>query len=153
MNTSITRQDAPTRVPGDALLVYDGDCGFCTRSVQAIERWVRPASVSFQPWQGLDLAALELTEDQVNTAVQWCVPAGEGPAGGRLLARASGAAALGQVLRRGSAPWQVLGTLLALPPVSWLAAGVYRLIARNRHRMPGGTAACALPRDDRPGAG
>jgi len=27
----------------------------------------------------------------------------------------------------------------------WIAAGVYRLIANNRQRMPGGTTACALP--------
>jgi predicted DCC family thiol-disulfide oxidoreductase YuxK len=35
--------------------------------------------------------------------------------------------------------------VLRTPPVRWLAAGVYRLIANNRQRMPGGTAACALP--------
>ena len=32
-----------------------------------------------------------------------------------------------------------------LPFVRELAAAVYRLIAENRHRMPGGSPACALP--------
>jgi predicted DCC family thiol-disulfide oxidoreductase YuxK len=149
MSTVSERDTSTTRLGDAALLVFDGDCGFCARSVRAIQRWVRPVSVSFQPWQSLDLAALELTEDQVNAAVQWCVPAADGPDAGRLLARASGAAAIGHVLRRGRGPWPVVGVLLALPPVSWLAAVVYRLIARNRHRMPGGTAACALPSHDR----
>jgi predicted DCC family thiol-disulfide oxidoreductase YuxK len=32
-----------------------------------------------------------------------------------------------------------------LPIVRKLAAAIYRVIANNRHRMPGGSPACALP--------
>jgi predicted DCC family thiol-disulfide oxidoreductase YuxK len=31
-----------------------------------------------------------------------------------------------------------------LPPFSWLAEGVYRVVAANRQRLPGGTPACRL---------
>jgi hypothetical protein len=43
--------------------------------------------------------------------------------------------------------------LLLSPPLSWLAPPVYRLIARHRDKLPGGTAACALPQAGRDQAG
>jgi predicted DCC family thiol-disulfide oxidoreductase YuxK len=42
---------------------------------------------------------------------------------------------------------------MRVPPLRWIAHGVYRLVANNRDRMPGGTAACKLPAAQRPGAG
>ena len=38
--------------------------------------------------------------------------------------------------------WTVVGRVLLLPPVRTLAAPLYRLIARYRHRSTGGSAAC-----------
>jgi predicted DCC family thiol-disulfide oxidoreductase YuxK len=125
-----------TGAGGRPLLVYDGDCAFCTRSVLWIQRRIAPA-VDFAPWQGLDLAGLGLTRGQVDKAVQWVGPGGE---------RAAGARAFARVLGRAGRWSRIGGRLLALPPASWIAAGGYRLVARNRHRMPGGTAACAVPR-------
>ena len=62
----------------------------------------------------------------------------------------TGPVAIADVLRsaRGTRglPWRMAGRLLALRPVLWLAWPAYRLVARNRHRLPGGTAACELPR-------
>jgi predicted DCC family thiol-disulfide oxidoreductase YuxK len=133
---------APGGVRERDLLVYDGDCAFCTRSVLAIDRRVHP-DVEFTPWQQLDLGALGLTEQQVDKAVQWVGADGS---------RAAGAAAFSRVLRRAGRGWRAAGVLLALPPISWVAAGVYRVIAANRQRMPGGTAACALPARSRPTA-
>jgi predicted DCC family thiol-disulfide oxidoreductase YuxK len=119
-------------------LVFDGDCAFCTSSVRWIERWCRPA-VRFVPWQQLDLAAHGLTEEQVTSAVQWLRPrASAGPV-------PSGAAAIGRMLLRARWPFRPVGAVILVPPVSWLAAGVYRLIADNRSRLPGGTPACAVP--------
>ncbi len=120
---------------GVPLLVYDGDCAFCTRSIRAIERWARPA-VDFAPWQRLDLDQLGLTERQVTTAVRWIGPDGR---------CAHGAVALALTLGRGAAPWPAVGAAIRTPPLRWLAAAVYRVIAANRQRMPGGSAACALP--------
>ena len=47
--------------------------------------------------------------------------------------------------------WRPAGAVLGLRPITALAWPVYRWVARNRHRMPGGTAACALP-PNHPGA-
>ncbi len=117
------------------LVVFDGDCAFCTASVDRIRNRIRP-DVEFVPWQRLDLPALGLTEEQVENAVQWI-----GSDGGR----ASGARAGAMLLRRAARPWRLLGTVMLIPPFSWVAAVVYRLVAQNRHRLPGGTPACAFP--------
>ena len=49
--------------------------------------------------------------------------------------------------------WRPLGRLLGLAPVRAAAWPVYRWIARNRHRLPGGTAACSLPQAERDKSG
>jgi predicted DCC family thiol-disulfide oxidoreductase YuxK len=130
---------ATRRTAGRPLLVYDGDCAFCTRAVNVIRDRIAP-DVDFEPWQRLPLSELGLTERQVDRAVQWI-----GTDGGR----ASGATAFAHMLLRAGRPWRVAGRLMAAPPVSWLAAAVYRLIAANRQRMPGGTAACAVSAERR----
>ncbi len=123
----------------DATLVYDGDCAFCTRCVQLMERWL-PARPRVIPWQWADLAALGVTQAQAESSVQWVEPG---------VRRLAGAAAIARLLVLSGGGWAVLGRLLQVPPMSWLAAGVYRLVAINRGRLPGGTAACALPQAER----
>lgn len=124
------------------VLVYDGDCAFCTRSVRFIERRIsrRPDIVA---WQRTDLAPLGLTVDMCETAVQWVEPDG---------AIASGHRAIARTLIHGGGLWSVIGQALLLPGISSLAAVVYRMVARNRHRMPGGTEQCVLPQAERNGA-
>ena len=53
---------------------------------------------------------------------------------------------LSDLAAKGARP---LGVLLLTPPFSWIAKAAYRWIANNRDRMPGGTAACALPQEAR----
>ena len=55
---------------GDMLLIYDGECGFCTRWA----RWAKvrlPSHVRVEPWQVLELEALGLTRQEVEAAVCW----------------------------------------------------------------------------------
>jgi predicted DCC family thiol-disulfide oxidoreductase YuxK len=137
MNSLLTRSQ-PVSALGTPTLVFDGDCAFCTSSVRLAERWCRPA-VRFVPWQEIDLEAHGLTHAQVTSAVQWLGP--RSTRGGV----PSGAAAVGRVLLRSRWPWRPFGALLLVPPFSWIGAGLYRLIAANRHRLPGGTPACAVP--------
>jgi predicted DCC family thiol-disulfide oxidoreductase YuxK len=40
--------------------------------------------------------------------------------------------------------WRMVAALTVVPPFSWLAEGVYRVVAANRQRLPGGTPACRL---------
>jgi predicted DCC family thiol-disulfide oxidoreductase YuxK len=42
--------------------------------------------------------------------------------------------------------WGLVGRVLLIPPVSWLAALGYELVAHNRSKLPGATDACALPK-------
>ena len=120
-------------------LVFDGDCGFCTTSATWVaERLHRPdgADAHLVPWQLTDLDALGTTAERAQTEVLWVEP------DGRLV---GGAAAFAAWLRFRGGPYGVLGALMGLPGIRAAAAAVYRLVARNRNRMPGGTPACALP--------
>lgn len=117
------------------VLVYDGDCAFCTSSVRFAERRLRPHCAA-TPWQFTDLAKLGISLRRAEHEVLWVTPTGSVH---------GGAQAVAKLLLSADRGWPVVGALLTLPPVRWVAHGVYRLIAHNRHRMPGGTAACALP--------
>ena len=114
-------------------LVFDGDCAFCTNCARFIER--REPEADVVPWQFADLAALGPTEEEAIEAVQW-VPA-EGPT-------RSGHEAIAAVLESCGGIWRVIGRALLLPGISWVAARAYRLVARNRYRLPGGTPACRV---------
>jgi predicted DCC family thiol-disulfide oxidoreductase YuxK len=124
------------------VLLYDGDCGFCTTSVRFVERRI-PTNAKIAPYQFTDLAALGTTESRASGEVLWV-------ADGRVH---GGAQAVARLLIDARGLWRPLGLLLRVPPFRWLAAGVYHLVTVNRHRLPGGTPACALPAADRPGSG
>lgn len=123
------------------VLLYDGDCGFCTASVRFIERRV-PTSAELTPYQFAD-TALGTTEERASTEVLWVD--GERVDGG--------AQAVARLLIDAGGVWRLFGALLRVPPFRWPAAGVYHLVTVNRYRLPGGTPACALPPSARPGAG
>ncbi|MBK5305480.1 MAG: DUF393 domain-containing protein [Frankiaceae bacterium] len=115
-------------------LVFDGDCGFCTKSVSLVPKLgLRVDEVA--AYQLIDLTRLGLTADACADAVQWVADDGTRAAGHRAVAR---------LLMNSGPVWRVLGVLLLVPPISWLAAGVYRAVAANRMRLPGGTPACAV---------
>ena len=116
-------------------LVFDGDCAFCTRCADVARR-VLPAEVQVSAWQLTDLAALGTDAERARTEVLWVDRDG---------AVSGGAPAVARALRAAGRGWAVLGVLLSVPPLRWLAPPVYRLVAANRHRLPGGTAACRLP--------
>lgn len=122
--------------PHVPVLVFDGDCAFCTSSVRVATRWIRrmPTTV---PYQFADLERLGLTEDACRDAVQYVAR------DHRVLAAEDAVAA---VLLSAGKGWWLLGALLHVPGVHWLSGVAYRWVARNRHRLPGGTPACQVPR-------
>ncbi|HEX2312229.1 MAG TPA: DUF393 domain-containing protein [Thermomonospora sp.] len=122
-----------------AVLLFDGDCGFCSATVRLIERRI-PTTARLTPFQHADLDALGVTADRASREVVWVGPDGR---------QYGGAQAAAQLLMDAGGPWLPLGALLRVPPFRWAAHGVYRLIANNRYRLPGGTPACALPPADR----
>ncbi len=127
--------------------VYDGDCAFCSACARFVERHI-PTPARVRAWQFADLDVLGLTADACDAAVQWVEVT---PAGARTTA--AGPAAIAALLRASSRwIWRAAGRVLALRPVVALAWPIYRWIAHNRHRMPGGTATCSLPAAARPAA-
>ncbi len=116
------------------VLIFDGDCGFCTMSVDFMKRWIRPRA-TILAWQFADLDALQLTEAQCAEAVQW-VPR-SGP-------HTSGAAAVADALKSSPAPWSIVGAVITVSAIRIIADRVYRLVAKNRYRLPGSTPACKV---------
>ena len=120
-------------------LVFDGDCSFCTSSATWIsDRLARRGGPNARlvPWQFTDLAALGTTAERAQREVLWVTPDGE---------VFGGAAAFARWLRFRGGAYAVAGRLMEAPVLRTLVAAVYRLVAQNRHRMPGGSPACALP--------
>jgi predicted DCC family thiol-disulfide oxidoreductase YuxK len=125
--------DAPAT---PAILVFDGDCGFCTSAARwASRRFGRGERA--EAWQLLGapaLAGLGLTVEDARSAAWWVD--GRGPARGHR--------AIGRALQAGGGWRRLAGTLVLTPPASWGAAVAYRLVVRYRYRLPGGTPACRL---------
>jgi len=118
-------------------LVFDGDCGFCTSFTRLLERIGIGADIV--AWQVANLDELGISETQAAEAVCWIGTDGTVQTGHEAIGAALGTAGRG---------WRVAGRVILLPGVSDLAARGYRLVARNRHRLPGGTPACAIERDE-----
>lgn len=115
-----------------AVLVYDGDCGFCERSARFARDRAHGLRVADHRSQGLDhIDAVMLVDDD-----------------GRIW---SAAPAVSQALRRFRARrWRALGVFLSLPLICAVASLVYALVARNRGRLSRflGAPACGIPGDD-----
>ena len=115
------------------LMIFDGDCGFCTSSVNVIKRWIRP-DCDIEPWQLTAIEQFNLTPEECSTAVQY-VDADRGVH--------SGSRAVMRMLRDAPLPWPVLGAIGDAPGIAWVADRTYRWIALNREKLPGSTPACA----------
>src|SRR5262249_30075144 len=118
-----------------SLLIFDGDCGFCTASASWLERGLR-APARTVSWQALGedtLADLGLTVEQARQAAWWVDESG-------LLYK--GDEAIGRSLAASGGWRRTAGLVILAPPLRWLAAPAYGLIAHYRYRLPGATPAC-----------
>lgn len=121
----------------DALLIFDGDCGFCTRSAAWIAKsWRRDArSIAWQHLGSSRLGELGLSPASCSEAAWWVEPDGTLFKGHR---------AIGKALTY-AAGWRALaGRLVLTPAMAPFAAAVYAVIARYRYRLPGGSEACRV---------
>ncbi|MFL6024713.1 MAG: thiol-disulfide oxidoreductase DCC family protein [Marmoricola sp.] len=109
-------------------LVYDADCGFCTRSAH----WLDDAPVA---WHTLDLDAVQVTRAEADANAGYLVD-------GKITHL--GAPAIAAALRAKPGGARLVGWALTVPGLRRVAALVYPRIAASRHRMPGGTAACQI---------
>ncbi|HEV3475234.1 MAG TPA: DUF393 domain-containing protein [Actinomycetota bacterium] len=119
------------------LLIFDGDCGFCTWTATWAERRLPPGN-RVEPWQLVpDLSRYGLAEADVARAAYWIDAQGRSYQGHLAVAETWMAIGGG---------WRLLGRAIRVPPLSWLAAAIYAFISRIRHRLPGSTPACRTKR-------
>jgi predicted DCC family thiol-disulfide oxidoreductase YuxK len=119
-------------VKPDTVLIFDGDCSFCSSCVDWLEVNLpsMPKAVPFQ-WADLDAYGISLPEAQAR--VWFLTP--ERHYGG-----ASAVSAM--LVRQPDRSYRFWGRVLQTPPLSWIAEGVYRIVSRLRHILPGGTPTC-----------
>jgi len=114
--------------------VYDGDCGFCTRSLRLALRL--GATCPHQPARATDLDALGLTDEMVHGAA-WFVTED------RLY---RGHEAIAQVLLSSKyAAVRLAGTIVGSRVMRPLASRAYAWVAAHRHRLPGAGSVCRMP--------
>ncbi|MDP5227614.1 MULTISPECIES: DUF393 domain-containing protein [Arthrobacter] len=123
-------------------VIFDGQCGFCTRCVGWLRRLDRNGRLAFHPFQDpLTLDAFRLDLEQARSSV-WAIGTPQrhddaGPAGVRL----SGAAAIAAVLDT-AVGGRFFGGVYRIPGVGPVLEAAYRWVAAHRYRLPGATPWC-----------
>lgn len=140
------------QLEGRLLVVYDGECGFCNRSIRWLLHRDGKDRMRFAP--STDPGVVELL------AAHGMQPFGLNPGAERdfgretmlvfrnigtpieeLLVRSNALLACLRVLPQ---PWRMLGALLRLIPRPFRETG-YRFVARERYRIWGRYTACPIP--------
>lgn len=132
--SGVADTSATTGKPARPVLVYDGDCAFCSSSVEITQRYLQPR-VEALPYQRSQLTGPTL--QRAKNEILLLHPDGERVWGG------VDAAAVLLLTSPHRWAWPA-GWLLRIPGVRAVGAAAYRLVARNRHRLPGGTPTCQL---------
>lgn len=118
------------------VLIYDGECRICLRSIRWIQERERAGRIRTLPYQDPEVAREYswISRDELEGAMQLISPDG---------VRWEGAEAVEQVL--GLIPyWRGLAPLFRVPGVRVVARWVYGWVARNRRRFGCGEH-CGLP--------
>jgi predicted DCC family thiol-disulfide oxidoreductase YuxK len=122
------------RQAGLPVLIFDGDCGFCTSAVRFARTRIDPG-LRAQAFQEADLDALGVARERAEGEVLWVEP------GGRVY---GGSHAVARLLTAAGGVWAAGGAAMKLTLLRWAAQAGYRLIAANRQRLPGGTLHCSV---------
>ncbi|HVZ37990.1 MAG TPA: DCC1-like thiol-disulfide oxidoreductase family protein [Candidatus Kapabacteria bacterium] len=127
------------------VLLFDGDCGICTKSAELARRIARNGTYAVHPYQMFteeELQAFginyELCARRIHTITQR----------GRVY---GGAFSLNHFCWR-HFPWSMLPVIIyLLPPLLAAEIGLYAVVAHNRQRISRwlGLTACAVPRASR----
>ena len=130
--------EMPLPADNAPLLVYDGSCGFCSRSIQFILRHERRHDLRFVPRDsplGQDLRRQFHLE-----AVESLLWIADGHAAIESDSVLNAAKYLGGI-------WAMLAAIGSLVP-AFVRNPVYRFIARNRRRLSSGSTTCLVPTPD-----
>jgi predicted DCC family thiol-disulfide oxidoreductase YuxK len=119
------------------ILFFDGDCGFCSRSVRIVARLDRRERVTFAPLQG-ELARNKGFSHHAAKHGGTMVLLRESD--GKAFTHSDAWIELCHAL---GGWWRILTVAKILPRP--LRDGFYRLVAANRYRIPGKADSCQLP--------
>ncbi len=114
-------------------MLNDADCGFCMRTAALVPRL--GVDIDADTIQSVDLVALGVDAERAVVEMPYVHPDGRVD---------YGHLAFAAILKTGPLPWRMVGRLLSSRLGSPVARRAYFWISHNRHRLPGGTAACAL---------
>lgn len=115
------------------LLLFDADCGFCTRAAAFAPKLHLDLDV--RPLQEADLGSLGVSPERAAREIPLVSADGRVTYGHQAVA---GALATG-----GRVP-RLAAHAMAIWPIDRIAAGVYRLVGEFRHRLPGGSVDCRI---------
>ncbi|MFQ6198176.1 thiol-disulfide oxidoreductase DCC family protein [Streptomyces sp. NPDC000405] len=131
------RDTGPTSACSTPVLAFDGDCGFCQTAIDQVRASARPAMRAV-PWQSLPQETIRRHQGRLDREVLLLLD-------GQVLV--GGAEALAVFVGQSPARrYRLAGRAVRLPVIRAGARIIYRWVARNRHRMPSGTAACVVPK-------
>lgn len=118
------------------VLIFDGDCGFCTTTANWINRNSRVA-IEIVPYQWADLSDFGITTSEAAAKVQLSH-------GKNIYA---GHRCMSMLLQIQPNPvLKLIGRIMILPGINLISARLYDWIAENRQKLPGGTPACRIPK-------
>ncbi|MBL0215792.1 MAG: DUF393 domain-containing protein [Myxococcales bacterium] len=118
------------------LVLYDGTCGLCARSVRWILRHERDHELKFAPLQGETTAALRTRHPEIPQTIDTVVYV----SGGKVYLRSKAFLYASSHLR---APWRWAHAFRWFP--GFLLNVGYRFVAAIRYRVWGHVDACELP--------
>ncbi len=131
----VAADEVTAEQPVDPVVLYDGDCGLCAKSVQFILRHEADRTLRFAPLQGETAAGLRRRHPNIPSNLDTVVFV----TGGRAYVRSK---AFLHVAKHLTMPWR-LGHAFRWLPAFVLDLG-YRLIARIRYRVWGRADVCAM---------
>lgn len=127
---------AERRPDGHGVVLFDGTCAFCERSVRFIATRDPAGYFRFGASQTPAAAALLARFGTSREAARSLILVEDGT----VYLRSTAAL---RIARRLTFPWRIAAALLAVPVP--IRDGVYRVIAALRHRLAGASNACEIP--------
>ena len=131
----VMRSAPPRELPDGPIVLYDGDCGFCARSVRWILDHERDHEIRFAPLQGATAARLRRSYPRIPEAIDSVVYVSDGRAHLRSKAILHAAGHL-------RAPWRWGHAIRWLPGIVFDLG--YRVVAAMRYRIWGRVDACQI---------
>lgn len=123
----------PKQLPETATVVFDGHCGFCTRSVDWLAKLDRHDRLEFVASQRPGVRSEFAISDEEADDSAWTIAPGGARVGGARAIALAVAVATGN--RLPYVPWKI-------PRGMWVMGKTYRFIANRRGRLPGTTPWC-----------